>query len=83
MARAKKAYLALLEDRPEKFSGEDVNYRDGDHEHRCGRCIHFFERRLDDYGTCEIVRLPEEKPIHPSDVCDFWNQDQEHFPLLK
>ena len=78
-------YRDLVSDRPEKFSAEEVQYRRAEGKERCSRCIHFYERRLDTLGVCEIMRSEEtdEKGVLPNWVCDFTTQDGETFPLLQ
>jgi hypothetical protein len=83
MGRERKAYEELMSDPIPKFSGEDVDYRKSGGKEHCGTCIHFLERRVDDYGVCEIVRLEPDGPIEESYVCDYWTKDGERFPLLK
>jgi hypothetical protein len=85
--RAKfEEYQSLLKDRPEKFSEEQVNYRDSETIlHRCVKCVHYYERQRDAFGVCEIFRSEEtdSKGVDPDYVCDFFTSDGEHFPLLK
>jgi hypothetical protein len=78
-----KDYNELLNEKMEKFSPEQVDYRDAVGKERCGRCIHYFERKIDRYGICELVRLEDEDPVSPDYTCDFWTPDGENFPLLK
>lgn len=85
MARERKAYEAMIADRPEKFSAEDVSYRDAEGKEHCSNCIHFYQRRLDHFGVCEIMRSEETDAdgVDPDYVCDYWNQGDDRFPLLK
>ena len=77
-------YEALLKDRPQKFSVEEVNYRDADNlQQRCERCIHYYQRVRDNYGTCEILRPADDEPVDPDYVCDFFTPDGVQYPLRK
>lgn len=78
-------YNKLIEDRPDKFDAEDVGYREAEGRERCGRCIHLFIRKLDNFGVCEIFRSDEtdDDGIDPDHVCDFFTRDGSNFPLLK
>lgn len=76
-----KEYRELLDDRPEKLDPKDVDYREADDLRRCGKCLHFFERKIDGYGVCEVVRLANEEPIEEDHVCDLMTRNGEHFPL--
>jgi hypothetical protein len=91
MAKTKKNYDSLMESAVEKFSEEDADYRDGEgslhshgpRHHRCGNCVHFLVRKVDQFGICEVVRPPDDEPIDEDYVCSFWTRDGEKFPLLK
>jgi hypothetical protein len=74
-------YREMMEDRPAKADEDQVNYREADTKERCGKCLHFFERKIDGYGVCEILRLPDNTPIEEDHVCDFFTRDGESFPL--
>lgn len=74
-------YKGMIEDRPEKFDKHEVVYREAEGKECCGKCLHFFERRIDGYGVCEILRLPDNTPIEPDYVCDFFTKDGDSFPL--
>jgi len=78
-------YQRLIENRPFKFGAEDVNYQDGEGEHRCATCIHFFTRKVDGFHTCEIFRPSEdgEESVIENYRCDFWSDDGEDFPYQK
>jgi hypothetical protein len=77
-----EVYQQIIEDRPHKLSGEDVGYRKGEDKFICGRCLHFFERGVDGFGVCELVRLKDDEPIKDDKVCDYWTKNGEDFPLL-
>lgn len=79
----KDAYLRLLESRPFKFDGEEVNFRKGDAEHQCAGCVHFFERSVDSFKVCEVYRPPDDDSVIANGVCDFWSEDNESHPLLE
>ena len=83
MAKTKKNYDSLMESAVEKFTPEDVNYRDSEDKHQCRNCVHFLVRKVDQFGLCEVVRLPDEEPINEDYTCDFWSSDGKRFPLLK
>lgn len=74
-------YRAMMEDRPEKFDEDDVAYREAEGKERCGRCLHFYERKVDSYGVCEILRLSDDAPIEADHTCDFFTVDGSIFPL--
>lgn len=76
-------YEKLVEERPRKWSAEQVNYRPGDGPEFCKGCRHFYERRLDRFGVCEVFRSKEtdEEGVQPNFVCDWWTQDGRKFPL--
>lgn len=77
-------YKQLMADRPQKFTADEVDYRRADGDMICAKCTHFYERRTDKHGTCEIFRSPEvdDKGVSPYFVCDFYSTDGETFPLL-
>lgn len=79
----KNSYLRLMDNRPYKFDQEEVNYRDGEGEEVCGTCVHFFERVIDGFHTCEIFRPSDDSAVNPKYVCDFHTTDNKTFPLLK
>lgn len=78
-------YKKLLDDRPEKFTSDQVDYRDSDGKEKCVRCFHMYKRVLDQHGVCEIFRSPEvdEDGLDPNYVCDFFTHDGETHPLLE
>jgi len=79
---SKESYLRLIENRPYKFDTGEVSYREGDGEKRCKNCLHFFERVIDKFRTCEIYRASDDESIDPEYVCDFHTVDGVSFPLL-
>lgn len=89
MAREKnlspmELYETIISDRPEKLDGEEVDYRDSDNDkQQCRKCLHFFIRKIDDYGVCELVRLDDDEPIDPDYVCHYFTRNGTVFPLLK
>lgn len=84
MAKTKKHYDELLSAQVEKFTPEDVNYRDSENDReQCRKCIHYLVRRVDGFSLCEIVRPEDNDPIDPDYVCQFFTKDGEKFPLLK
>lgn len=83
MGRERKAYEEMVNDRPAKFQGDDVDYREADRKNEsCGRCLHFLIRQIDQFGVCDIVRLVSEEPIEEDHTCDYFTKDGEVFPLL-
>lgn len=86
MPRAsKEQYLKLMEDRPEKWAPEDVDYRRaGKEEPHCSKCIHMYKRVTDGFAVCELIRDDEidRNGIDPVWTCDFYSPDGEEFPLL-
>jgi len=79
----KDLYFRIVENRPFKFSAEEVNYRDGEGEEICRTCQHFFERVIDKFHTCEIFRPKDDASVEAEYVCDFHTVDGEEFPLLE
>ena len=73
-------YKRLLENRPFKFSAEEVNYRKGESPYQCQNCAHFFTRKLDGFTVCEIFRPSgeTEEAIDPAYTCDFQNDGDEY-----
>lgn len=81
----KDSYLRLIANRPYKFAAEEVDYREAEGQERCENCLHFYQRRIDDYGVCEIFRDGEgddEESIEPTWVCSFHTTNGANFPLL-
>jgi hypothetical protein len=78
-----KDYQQLMEDRPEKFTAEEVNYRAADSDHRCDTCMHFYTRYLDRHHTCEIFRPDDDASVRPEYTCSFQTPDGDQFPLLE
>lgn len=77
-------YRRLIDDRPEKFDEAESGYRDaGGEDLRCQNCMHLFERKIDKFKVCEVVRPTkgdEEIKLHWT--CRFHTDDGEEFPLL-
>lgn len=88
MARSKpplELYREIINDRPKKLTESEVNYRESDspvYAKRCRRCLHFFERALDGFSVCELMRPDSDESVEPDHVCDFFTRDGEDFPLL-
>lgn len=80
-----KEYEKLLKDRPKKFNGERVKYREAeDAGKECEHCVHFYEQVADAKRTvCEILRPEPEAPINPEWVCDFFTRDGVDYPYQK
>lgn len=79
---SKDAYDRLIENRPFKFSADEVAYRPGDKEHQCKGCAHLFSRVVNEYNVCEIFRPSDDESVIANYVCDFWTDDTEEHPLL-
>lgn len=80
---SKSLYDRLIEDRPFKLDEQEVNYRDAEGEEKCMNCIHFFNRNVDEFHTCEIFRPKDDASVNPKYVCDFFSVDGIEFPLLE
>jgi hypothetical protein len=76
-----KDYASLMDDRPKKMTPKEVGYREANDLRRCGKCLHFYERKIDGYGVCELMRLEDEEPVEASHTCDLFTVDGEKFPL--
>lgn len=79
-------YREIVADRPHKLNAEQVGYRKAEAgEPSCKACLHFFERRLDKFGVCELYRDEDidEQGINPNWTCSFQTVDGKKFPLLK
>lgn len=77
-------YVRLLEDRPNKFTPDQVGYqpRGGKH-HNCGRCAHFFSSI--ERTVCEIMRIGGDesyKDVERDGYCVFFNSDRQEYPRL-
>jgi len=78
-------YTKLVHERPVKFNAREVAYKEAaDIKHRCGRCMHYYERSIDAFAVCEIFRDDEtdENGINPRYACKFFTRDGVDFPLL-
>lgn len=84
MIVSKQLYDLVVESRPFKLGRDEVDYREADGEEQCKNCIHFYERRWDKFGVCEIFRDDEtdEKGVNEDWVCSFHTVDGKEFPLL-
>jgi len=75
-------YESLLEDRPEKFAPDDVNFREAKSgEPMCASCVHWYRSAGGEHDVCEILRTKDEQ-VPWNWVCDFFNTDREHYPLF-
>ena len=84
MTVSKDAYKRIIENRPFKFSVDEVNYRESEGDEECKGCVHFFERVKDKFHVCEIFRPTKgDESVDPEFVCDFWTENNEDFPLLE
>lgn len=80
---SKEEYLELLDDRPFKFTPEQVNFREAlDYEPPCCSCVHWHYAPMRNTAVCEVMRPPQEHvPSHWT--CVFHTTDMEHYPLLE
>jgi hypothetical protein len=80
-------YRKLLEERPRKFTAEEVEYnKDAEGKNEiCFKCLHYFRRTIDDFGVCEIFRSEETDVdgVKPDATCRFFTHDGKLFPLYK
>ncbi len=80
-------YLKMLEDRPVKFTPDEVGYGKAPEGSamRCGICHHFYRRATDGFSTCEIMRSEETdaKGVEPHYRCMFYTLDAMVHPLLE
>lgn len=77
-------YERLLNDRPFKFTPQQVGYEEGEGEYHCVSCAHFFLRPIDRHTVCEIMRSPDidREGVNPQWVCQYYTADGGSFPLL-
>lgn len=81
-----REYFRMLEDRPEKFTPEQVGYKEKaprGQDEKCWRCAHFYYSAIDLHNVCEIMR-PASEDVKPEGACLFWTDDPnfEEHPLL-
>jgi hypothetical protein len=80
-------YEALVEDRPVKFTPEEVGYQPAPQGSaiRCANCFHYWRRSIDGMAVCEIMRSPEvdEYGVRPDWRCRFQTVDGDSHPLLE
>ena len=78
-------YHEILEDRPRKFSAEEVNYSKAKSDLiNCSHCIHFYIRFVDGpFATCEIFRSAQTDKVgvFPHYKCIFQTPAGQSFPL--
>lgn len=76
---------ALMDDRPEKFSPEEVNYQEAPQGSamRCAACFHMYRRATDNHTVCELIRSEEidEEGINPAWRCTWFSADGDVAPL--
>ncbi len=79
-------YEKLVADRPQKFSAEQVGYKDhtprGQNE-ICSSCLHFYRGEVAERTVCEIFRPEGGKDVEALGFCLFWTLEGKRFPLLK
>lgn len=86
MTVTREDYEQLIADRPEKFTADEVNYREAPEGSSiaCHACVHFYRRAVDGLSVCEIFRDEEtdKAGVQPNYRCDFQTADGDVFPLL-
>ncbi len=79
-------YDALMADRPEKFTPEEVGYQaaPAGSALRCAACFHYYRRAIDGLATCEIMRSDEtdSEGVRPDWRCQFQTLDGDVHPLI-
>lgn len=77
-------YEELMNMAPMKFDAKASSYHKAKgNEPRCDECLHWFEREVDQYHVCEIVRPVPEEEIMAEWTCKFYTADGKKFPLYK
>lgn len=83
----RKDVEALMKDRPDKFTPEDVDYRPAPEGSaiRCSACFHMYLRVIDNHSVCELIRSDQidEEGIKPDYRCDFYTCDGDVTPLYE
>lgn len=76
-------YHEVMEDRPMKFTPEQVGYSPKPKfKEVCDDCVHFFRGRAAKRNVCEIMRPHSEtESVAPCGYCRFWTNDYVTFPL--
>ena len=75
-------YYNLIDDRPAKFTADEVGFRKAATTAMCASCIHWYRSAGGEHDVCEIMR-PENEQVPYDWVCRFWTSDGEKFPLLE
>lgn len=77
-------YFAIMNDRPEKFSPEEVGYSPKPkYKETCDDCAAFFRGKVARRNVCEIMRPNSEtESVAPMGWCWFWHSNYIDFPLL-
>lgn len=82
----KGAYEDIINDRPEKFTPEEVGYEAAPlgSAIRCAGCRHYYIRAIDGFSVCEVMRsdLTDIEGVRPDWRCQFQTVDGDVFPLL-
>jgi len=74
-------YERLMEDRPAKFTAEEVNFHLAKaHEPMCCACMHWYRGAVMEKDVCEIMR-PKNEQVPWNWTCQFHTKDGERFPL--
>lgn len=77
-------YYQAMDDRPEKFTPEQVKFAKAPDSYTCANCVHWFHNPITDSKVCEIMRPDTEDEIVPPDwTCMFWTMDYETFPKME
>lgn len=83
--KTKADYFALYDERPVKFTAEDVRFTPQTIDSMpCCSCINWFYSPAMEHSVCQVFR-PEGKDENVPSIasCMFWTRDNESFPKLE
>jgi hypothetical protein len=86
MSATFEQYQKLIEDRPEKFTPEEVHFRKATvYEPKCAGCLHWFFSPMRADSVCEIMRpdTGDSETVPSWFTCKFQTSDGKDFPLLE
>src|SRR5215469_7979967 len=78
-------YLAIMDDRPTKFTAEQCLYTPSPkagHSGVCDDCVHLFRSKVTKRIVCEIFRPTDDNNVSPAGHCAFVTTDYKTFPSL-
>lgn len=77
-------YHQLMDDRPVKFTPEQVSYSPKPkYAQVCDDCVHFFRGKTAKRNVCEIMRpTSDTESVAPCGWCRFYTNDYRTFPLI-